>query len=104
MHADLRPGKHGCLPQQAELNKFWDELHNSIQIIYRIKGAGGGPDMIDHQNRFYGVFWKRGVRPTSCFLPDQKISILAEVIAGQRSAPMCNSIVRAIFIRVYLKN
>ena len=64
----------------------------------------GGPDMIDHQNRFYGLFSKRGVRPTSCFLPDQKISILAEVIAGQRSASMCNSIVRAIFIRVYLKN
>ena len=44
--------------------------------------------MIDHQNRFYGVFGKRGVRPTSCFLSDQKISILAKVIAGQRSAPI----------------
>ena len=27
-----------------------------------------------------------------------------KLIAGQRSAPMCESIVRAIFIRVYLKN
>ena len=58
--------------------------------------------MVDHQNRFYGVFGKRGVRPTSCFLSDQKILILAKVIAGQRSAPMCNSIVRAIFIRMIL--
>ena len=63
----------------------------------------GGPDMINHRNRFYGVFWKRGVRSTSCFLPDKKILILAEVIVGQRSVPMCNSIVRSIFIRVYLK-
>ena len=30
--------------------------------------------------------------------------ILAEAIAGQRSAPMYNSINPAIFINVYLKN
>ena len=32
-----------------------------------IKGQGG-LDMIDHQNRFYGLFRKRGLRSTSCFL------------------------------------
>ena len=86
------------------LRQYTDFSFKSIAKCSVLKGAGGGPDMIDHQNKFYAVFWKRGVRPTSCFLPDQKISFLAEVIAGQRSAPMCNSIVRAIFIRVYLKN
>ena len=64
-----------------------------------VKGAGGGPDMTDHQNRFYGVFWKRKTRSTSCFLPHQKMLIVAKVIAGQRSAPVCISIVRAIFKR-----
>ena len=62
-------------------------------------GPGGGPNMTDHENRFYGVFWLRRVRSISCFLPHQKILILAKVIAGQRSALMCNSIVRAIFNR-----
>ena len=52
---------------------------------------------------FMVFFWKRGVRPSSCFLPFQKILILAEVIAGQKSAPMCNFIVCTIFICVYLK-
>ena len=63
-----------------------------------IKGEGG-LDLIDHQNRFYGVFRKREVRSTSCFLPHQKILILDEVIAGQSSVLMCNSIVHAMFIR-----
>ena len=39
---------------------------------------------------------------TSCFLPHQKILILAEVMAGWRSAIMCNCIARAIFNREYL--
>ena len=73
-------------------------------INFSLRGQMGF-DMIGHQNMFYGVFWKRGVRSASCFLPHQKILILAAVIAGKRSAPMsmCNSIsiVRAIFIPVY---
>ena len=43
------------------------------------------------------------MRSISCFLPHQKILILAEVIAGQWSALVCNSIVRAIFNRDYPK-
>ena len=62
-----------------------------------------GPKMISHQNRFYGVFWKRGMRSTSCFLSHQKILILAKVIVGQRSASMSNSIVQAIFMWVFSK-
>ena len=63
----------------------------------------GGSKVMDHQNWFYDVFWKRRVRGTSCFLPHQKILILAKVMAGWRSALMSNSIVRANFIRDYLK-
>ena len=33
-----------------------------------------------------------------------KMSILAEAITGRRSVPMFNSIVRSIFIRIYLEN
>ena len=92
-------------PKKKVYTRHSPDIHKSRHYLRgELKGAGGGPDMIDHQNKFYAVFWKRGVRPTSCFLPDQKILILAKVIAGQRSAPMCNSIVHAIFIRVYLKN
>ena len=73
-------------------------------LFYFFKGAGGVPIWSTIKIGFM-VFLKEGSDlPTSCFLPDQKISILAEVIACQRSAPMCNSIVRTIFIHVYLKN
>ena len=65
--------------------------------IVKIKGAGGSTYMADNGNWFYSVFWKRRVRSISCFLHHQKILILAEVIAGQRSALMCNYIVHAIF-------
>ena len=27
-----------------------------VVIFGNVKGAGGGPDMTDHENRFYGVF------------------------------------------------
>ena len=40
---------------------------------------------------------------TSCFLPYEKILILAETIASWRSAPMRNSIVHAIFTRNFPK-
>ena len=69
---------------------------------FEFKGAGGGLDLMDHQNRFYGVFWKKRVIPTSCFLPHQKILFLAKVTPGRRSALMCNCIARAIFNREYL--
>jgi hypothetical protein len=60
----------------------------------------GGPEVMDHQNWFYDVFWKRRVRGTSCFLPHQKILILAKVMASWRS--LYNSIARAIFNPDYL--
>ena len=47
----------------------------------------GGPDIADHENRFFGGFWKGRSRSTSCFLPHRKKSIVAKVITGQRSAP-----------------
>jgi hypothetical protein len=48
-------------------------------------------------------FWKKRVRGTSCFLPHQKILILAKVMTGWRSALMCYSIVCVIYQRDYLK-
>jgi hypothetical protein len=72
--------------------------------VFSFKGAGGGvPEVMDHQNRFYDVFWKWIVIVTNCLLPHQKILILTKLMAGWRSALMCNSIARAIFNRDYLK-
>ena len=68
-------------------------------MTWPFKGAGGGPDMTDQENRFYGLFWKGRTRSTSGFLPHLKILIVAKVIAGKRSAPVCISIVRTIFKR-----
>ena len=63
-----------------------------------------GPDFNDNQNRLYGDF-QGAVRSTNSFLPHPRILILAEFIAGRRSAPktFC-SIVSAILNCVYLKN
>ena len=44
------------------------------------------------------------MRSISCFLPHQKILILAKVTAGQSSALMCNFIACAIFQSRLLKN
>jgi hypothetical protein len=61
--------------------------------------------MMNHQNWFCDVFGKRRVRDTSCFLPHQKILIVAKVMAGWRSAPklMSDSIAHGIFNRDSLK-
>ena len=55
--------------------------------------------MTDREGRFCGVFWGRGVsvRSASCFLPHQKMLIVARVIAGRGSAPVCVSVARAVF-------
>ena len=55
-----------------------------------IKGAGGLHVTTDHGNWFCGDFCKSRVRSTRCYLRHQKIFILAEVIAGQRSMHMCS--------------
>ena len=47
-----------------------------------LTGHLGGPEMTDHENRFYGVFWR--TRSTSSFLPHQNILIVTKVIKGQR--------------------
>ena len=91
--------KPGELRRQHRHIWAWAEQHCDVTRLPSIKGPGGVPDMTDHENQFYGVFWKGRTRSTSCFLPDQKILIVAKVIAGQRSAPVCISIVRAIFKR-----
>ena len=43
-----------------------------------VKG-GGGLQPGKGRNRVFFCFWQRGVSATRCFLPDQKILILAEI-------------------------
>ena len=68
----------------------------------RIKEAGVSTYGLSWKFILY-CFWKRRVRSISCFLPHQKILILAKVIAGQRSAFLCNPIAGTIFNGDYLK-
>lgn len=60
-------------------NLFFLHSVNDLQFVFLLQG---GPDVTDHQNEFYGVLLKMGLRSFSNFLPYQKISILAKVIAG----------------------
>ena len=49
------------------------------------------------------VFSNRSIS-IRCFWSHVKILFLAEVIAGQKSAPVCNNIVHAIFMKIDLRN
>ena len=64
-----------------------------------IKGAGGGLHRNTLEIDFIVVSDRGGVISISCFWSHGKILFLAKIIAGQRSALMCNCIARAIFNR-----
>ena len=63
----------------------------------------GGPRPWDGQKSCLMLVLKRARRATRCFLPDQKILILAKVIAGSISQNTYNYIAVARFNREYLK-
>ena len=66
---------------------------------YIVKGAGGGRWPWEGQNRVFCCFWQRGVSATKCFLPDQKILFLAEVIRFWNLENMGNYSTSANFIK-----
>ena len=114
--------KRNCLLQQPlALPLFSSYLHTAqyrafwvIKLLPRPVIASSGRGSTIHRysshlttdifvNIVDDVFWKKRVRGTSCFLPHQKILILAKVMTGWRSALMCNSIACVIYNRDYLK-
>ena len=88
--------------KENDRTKFCFRPSNTCYLIWKIFGTKKSTkkwtqDLTDHGIWFYDVFWKRGMISTSCFLPHDKISILAEIIASWRSACMYNCIIGAIF-------
>ena len=73
--------------------------HTSRNYYLGLRGQGGGPRPWDGQKSFLMLVLKRARRATRCFLPDQKILILAKVIAGSISQNTYNYIAVARFNR-----
>ena len=72
-------------------NLSYPVSQNLIQL-HKLRGPGGLHENFS-KNRLFGRFLQRRSISIRCFWSNEKILFLAEVITGQRSAPMFNSIV-----------
>ena len=72
-----------------------------VQYLKGLRGQGV-PDVTNHQNGFYVVFLRGGVRSTSYFLQYQKMLIISEVIELLLVEGQCLCVIHTIFIHSYL--
>ena len=100
---------HSQHTKYGHFSKFWgpENIFDLIFIISRYENRGlrgpGGSSTWRRSKSSFCCFWQRGVSATRCFLPDQKILFLAEVIKFWNPENMGNYSMRANFKRVFPK-